>query len=149
MAQTKKKFIYHSSNRASGCSQLAAGFPPHGDSETQSPFMLWLSHPHPHVHSADREEGEGIPVFWKPWSKSDRHHFCSHPLLRTTHQVTSGCKQELGNTVTAGKPLTGNDYIPKKDSKRLVDSQLSMLQWLWLLSHLNLCGRYYHPPTYW
>lgn len=39
-AQAKQKFFYHSSNGTRGCSCLAAGFPPHGNVETQSPFIL-------------------------------------------------------------------------------------------------------------
>lgn len=42
------------------------------------------------------------------------------PSLITIDQTTSGCKQELGNVVTVGKPLPKNDYTPKKKSKSLL-----------------------------
>ena len=83
----------------------------------QSSSILWLSHPQHHVHSDDREEEEAslLPESLGPELICVTSALT--PSLRTIHQVTSGCKQELGNVVIVGKPLPKNDYTPKKNSK--------------------------------
>lgn len=88
---------------------VAAGFPPHGNTETQSSYILWLSHHQHHMHSADRERRTKASLL--PESLGPELIYVTSaltPSLRTTHQARSGCKQELGNVVTVGKLLPRN-----------------------------------------